>query len=116
MLARWLRRTAKRAARGDPLDRRSEALLCDRVRSVREQLLDIARLLERSTDPAPRAVAELHKLLRDGCESPLYNSDIHESELRATLHYLRSALATSERSGRERASPFNHQKSMEGSR
>jgi hypothetical protein len=103
MLARWLRRTAKRAARRDPLDRRREALLCDRVRSVRDQLLAIASLLEHSTDPDPRPVAELHKLLRDGCESPLYNPDIHESELRATLHYLRSALATSEHNGRDRA-------------
>jgi hypothetical protein len=116
MLARWLRRTAKRAAVGGPLDPRHEALQCDRVRSVREQLLDIAWLLERSNDPDPRPVAELHTLLKDGCESPLYNPDIHESELRATLHCVRSALATSEHSGRERAPLFNHHERKEGKR
>jgi hypothetical protein len=26
------------------------------------------------------------------CDSPLYNSDVHVSELRATLHYVRSGL------------------------
>jgi hypothetical protein len=70
MLARWLQRTEKRGGRGDPLDRHHEALLCDRVRSVRRQLLGIALLLERSTEPDPRAVAELHALLSDGYESP----------------------------------------------
>ena len=108
MLARWLRRTAKRAARTDPLHRHHEVLLCDRVRRVRDQLLDIAWLLEHSTDPDPRPVSELHKLLKDGCESPLYNPDIHESELRATLHYLRSALATNQHNGRQRVPQFNH--------
>jgi hypothetical protein len=108
-LVRWLRRTAKRAARTDPVDRRRETLLCDRVSSVRERLLDIAWLLERGTDPDPRSVAELHKLLSDGCESPLYNRDVHESELRATLHYIRSALATSDHGRRDRALAPNHQ-------
>ena len=88
--------------------------MCDRVRCVREQLLDIAWLLEESMDPDPRPVAELHKLLRDGCESPLYNPDIHESELRATLHYLRSALATSAHSGRERDLPIVQPSSEHG--
>jgi hypothetical protein len=95
-LTKWLRRTAKRAARPDPLDRRREALLCDRVASVHAQLLDIAWLLERCPDPDARAVAELRKLLRDGCESPLYNAEVHDSELRAALHYIRSGLATSD--------------------
>jgi hypothetical protein len=113
MLARWLRRTAKRAARADPLDRRREALPCDRVRSVSGQLLEIASLLERSTDPDPRPAAELHKLLKDGCESPLYNPDVHESELRATVHYLRSALATSEHGDRVRSVPVAHRNGME---
>jgi hypothetical protein len=116
MLARWLRRTAKRAASVDPVDQRREALLCDRVRRVREQLLDIAWLLERMGDPDPRPVAELHKHLRDGCESPLYNPDIHESELRATLHYIRSALVTSEPSGRAPVLPFSNQGSSGGDR
>jgi hypothetical protein len=116
VLARWLRRTAKRAARTNPLAERREALLCDRVRRVREQLLDIAWLLERATDPDPRYVAELHNLLRDGCESPLYNPEVHDSELRATLHYIRSALATNGRSDNERALPLNHQERRGGTR
>jgi hypothetical protein len=86
MLARWRQHTAKRGGRGDPLDRGHEALQCDRVRSVRRQLRDIALLLERSTDPDPRAVAELHRLSSDACESPLFNAAVYESELRAMLH------------------------------
>jgi hypothetical protein len=34
----------------------------------------------------------LHRLLTDGCESPLYNRDVHPSELRATIFYVRSRL------------------------
>lgn len=116
MLARWLRRTAKRATRTDALEGRREPLLCHRVRNVSGQLLEIAWLLERSTDPDPRPVAELHTLLKDGCESPLYNPHIHESELRATLHYLRSALATSAQGGLERSVAVHHRKGMEGRR
>lgn len=94
MLARWLRRTAKRAARTDPLDRNHEALLCDRVRSVSGELIEIAWLLECSTDPDPRPMAELHKLLQDGCESPLYNPDVHISELRAAIYHVRARILT----------------------
>ena len=35
----------------------------------------------------------LNPLLTDGCESPLYNPDVHPSELRATLYDVRSRLA-----------------------
>lgn len=116
MIARWLRRTAKHTQAPHPLVRRRETLLHDRVRSVREQLLELAWLLDRCTRPDPRPVAELHKLLRDGCESPLYNSDVHDSELRATLYYAREALATSEHTDRGRALPINHQESLGGPR
>jgi hypothetical protein len=80
---------------------------------VSGQLLEIASLLERSTDPDPRPAAELHKPLKDGSESPLYNADVHESELRATVHYLRSALATSDPGNRERLIPVHHRNGME---
>jgi hypothetical protein len=33
-------------------------------------------------------VADVDKLLGDGCESPLYNRDIHISEPPAALYYL----------------------------
>jgi hypothetical protein len=36
-------------------------------------------------------VLSIQNLLTDGCKSPLYNPEIHISELRATLYYLRSA-------------------------
>jgi len=44
------------------------------------------------TTPTQRAMAELHSLLADGCDSPLYNSEIHVSELRATLYWVRARL------------------------
>jgi hypothetical protein len=67
-------------------------LLCDRVVAVRTDLLEIADLLEGADDPHPSCVADLERLLRDGCSSPLYNSDVHPSELRAILYYARSQL------------------------
>jgi hypothetical protein len=95
VLVRWLRRTANHRPAHDPTRRRGELLLCDRVAVVRSELLEIADLLERTDDPDPACVAELHGLLSDGCESPLYNPEIHISELRATLHYIRAGLAAS---------------------
>jgi hypothetical protein len=56
-------------------------------------LLEIAALLEHARDPDPACVAELHELLANGCDSPLYNADIHISELQATLHHIRALLA-----------------------
>jgi hypothetical protein len=103
MLARWLRRTANRAVDPHPVSRRRELLLSDRGAAVRGELLDIAGMLERAKDPDPRCVAELHRLLSDGCESPLYNPDVHVSELHATLYYVRSELATSALSTEERS-------------
>ena len=68
-------------------------LLYDRVGPVRSDLLEIAALLERELQPDPDGVAALQRLLTDGCESPLYNADVHPSGLRATLHFVRSRLA-----------------------
>jgi len=91
-LARWLRRTANRTSETDPLRRRREVLLCDRVAVVRADLLALADLLERTEDPDPGSVTALRALLRNGCDSPLYNADVHMSELRAALYYLRVGL------------------------
>jgi len=93
MLVRWLRRTTRRAADRDPVRRRRALLLLDRVQAVRETLLAIAAVLEREPDPDPKCILELRQLLGNGCDSPLYNPDLHISELRATLHYVQSALA-----------------------
>lgn len=92
MLARWLRRTANRTERTHPLTRIREPLLHYRAAAVRTDLLEIATLLEHTHNPDPARIAALHDLLANGCDSPLYNPDIHISELQATLHYVRSGL------------------------
>jgi hypothetical protein len=69
-------------------------LLRDRVTAVRTDLLELAVMLERADDPDPARVAALHDLLANGCDSPLYNPEVHVSELRATLYYVRSGLDT----------------------
>lgn len=91
-LASRLRRTANRVQDPDPIRRRRELLLCDRVAAVRTDLLEIAVMLAHTRDPDRESLATLCELLSDGCESPLYNRDVHLSELRATLHYVRSRL------------------------
>jgi hypothetical protein len=91
-IARWLRRTANRVPEADPVRRRRELLLCDRVALVRTDLLELADLLERTEDPDPDSVNALRALLRNGCDSPLYNAELHMSELRAALYYLRVGL------------------------
>ena len=91
-LARWLRRTTKLASDRRPIRRRHDVLLHDRAFAARFELLEIAAMLERVPDPEPDCVATLHDLLANGCASPLYNTDIHISELHATLHYVRSGL------------------------
>jgi hypothetical protein len=74
--------------------RRFEILLCERAAAVRTDLLAIADLLEAADNPHPSCVADLERLLSDGCSSPLYNRDVHQSELRATLYYARSQLGS----------------------
>jgi hypothetical protein len=92
VLARWLRRTANRTTDPHPCARRREALLDYRAAAVRTELLEIAVLIEHTHDPSPARVAALRNLLANGCDSPLYNPDIHISELYATLDYIRSGL------------------------
>jgi hypothetical protein len=92
ILARWLRRTANRTTEPHPFVRRREALLHYRAAAVRTNLLEIAALLEHTHDPDPARIAALRDLLANGCDSPLYNPDIHPSELKATLAYIRSGL------------------------
>jgi hypothetical protein len=77
----------------DAARRRFEVLLHDRVAAVRTDLLEIAALLEHAVLPDPACVADLRRLVSDGCGSPLYNRDVHPSELRATLYYVRARLA-----------------------
>ena len=93
MIVKLLRRTANRTEQPHPIARRRQALLHYRAAAVRTELLEIAVTLERAHTPDPACVATLHELLANGCDSPLYNPDIHVSELRATLHYVRAGLA-----------------------
>jgi hypothetical protein len=103
VLARWLRRTARRVPATDPLRRTHELLLYDRVAEVRSELNEIADMLDRFDGPDPTAATMLHDLLADGSQSPLYNPAVHVSELRATLYYARSRLATQESASESRA-------------
>jgi hypothetical protein len=89
---RSLRRTVVRADERDPIRRRYLPLLYDRVTAVSGDLLEIAEHLEHVDDPDRSVVVALRSLLTDGCASPLYNDEIHISELRATLHYIRQQL------------------------
>ena len=91
-LFRHLLRTARQRPSRDPIRRRYEVLLTERVIAVARDLRAIAATLEQIDDPDPEAVAAVRRLLTDGCDSPLYNPDIHPSELRATLYYIQSAL------------------------
>jgi hypothetical protein len=87
-LVRWVRRTADATPARDPLTRRAEPLLHDRLAAVRADLLTVADLLERAQDPEPACVDELRGLLSDGTGSPLLNQLVHVSELYATLFHL----------------------------
>jgi hypothetical protein len=88
-----LKRAANHRPARDPARRRLQVLLDDRVASVRADLLEIAAALECASEPDPECVRTLHGLLTDGCESPLYNPEVHLSELRATMYYLRTRLS-----------------------
>ena len=92
VIVHWLRRTANRAEEPHPIARRRQPLLHYRAAAVRTELLEIAAALERAQNPDPAAVATLRELLANGCDSPLYNPDIHVSELHATLHHVRAGL------------------------
>ena len=91
-LARQLRRTARQRPSRDPIRRRYEVLLTDRVIAVGADLRAIAATFEQIDDPDPQSVTAVRRLLSDGCHSPLCNPDIHPSELRATLYYVQAAL------------------------
>jgi hypothetical protein len=88
---RSLAASARRAARCKPIASRRTVLLQDRAAAVRDGLREIALVLEHADDLDASWVLAIHKLLTDGCESPLFNPDVHMSELRATLFYLRAA-------------------------
>jgi hypothetical protein len=101
-IVRWLRRTARHDDELHPFVRRRQALLHYRVAAVRADLLEIAAMLECAVEPDPGSVSALLSLLADGCDSPLYNAEMHISELIATLHYVRAGLRRLEPTARLR--------------
>jgi hypothetical protein len=92
-LVKSLRKLANRRPARDGTCRRFEVLVHERVAPVRGDLLEIAALLEHERHPDPGCLVALHRLLTDGCASPLYNHDVQPSELSATLYYVRMRLA-----------------------
>jgi hypothetical protein len=88
-----LRAAVARATASGRVVRRSGLLLCDRVVAVQAELLEIAELLERAERPDAQAVTAVRRLLSDGLQSPLFDRDVHPSELLATLYFVRRRLA-----------------------
>ena len=86
-----LRRVARRS-RVSPRAQRSEVLLCDRAEAIRTELLELAAVLQATSDPPPEVIAALHELLTDGCGSPLYNADVPSGQLSARLERARVAV------------------------
>lgn len=86
---RSLAANARRAAASRSVRSRHTVLLVDRAAAVRDELLELALILEHADHRDASWVFAIQKLLTDGCESPLYNREIHMSELRAALYYLR---------------------------
>ena len=87
-----LRRLAGTSPEPDPVRRRHVLLLVDRVADVRDDLLEVADLIEQAATADPSCLAEVRRLLTSGCDSALYNPDIHVSELHASMYFLRCRL------------------------
>lgn len=94
-LARWLRRTACHFDHDDPICGQPGPVLSEKVQAVRDDLLELADLLEQIEHPDPGAMAELRMVLSDGRSSPLLNADLHHSELVTSLFYIRVGLLRS---------------------
>lgn len=94
-LIRRLRRLAATVPARDPLRRRSDPWLHDRLGSARAELAALADALQGIGTPDALVLRELEVLVADGCASPLLNPELHVSELRATLYYVRSRLRES---------------------
>jgi hypothetical protein len=71
-------------------------VLVDRVAGVREQLLEVAAVVERVDHPDPVTIARLWQLVSDGVHSPLYNPLVVAGELEVVLRQARWSLIMSE--------------------
>ena len=90
-LAQGLRAVARAAADQTPPSRWG-VLLRSRAVPLREELLEVAAMVERAQQPDAACIAAVRSLLRDGGTSPLYNPSIDPRELAAMLDYVRRAL------------------------
>ncbi len=79
-------------------------MLVDRVADVRDDLLEVADLIELAAAADPSCLAEVRRLLTSGCDSPLYNPDLHVSELHASMYFLRCGLQDAAESSDDAAS------------
>ena len=87
-----LRRAVNRSRTSDTVGPWRGLMLRNRVATVSADLLEIAARLEVISDPDPATCGALHRLLTDGCESPLYNPAVHPSELAAVVYYAKQHL------------------------
>jgi hypothetical protein len=71
---------------------RHELLLISRVSPLRAQLLEVASLVRCTGEPDPECLIELHRLLADGCASPLLNPDVPAEALGQILDGARRTL------------------------
>jgi hypothetical protein len=88
-LAAGLRRTASPAQPPTRFD--TCPILLDRVARVRDELLQIADRVEHVRDPDPTCIALIQELLTNAC-GPLYNRNVPEADLHATLVRARAGL------------------------
>jgi hypothetical protein len=89
-------RSVSRRAATPPRARRFDVLLCDRALAVRYEMLEVAAALDRTSQPSGRTLEALRQLLRDGCDSPLYNPAVPEERLRMALDRIRIELQSCE--------------------
>jgi hypothetical protein len=86
-LARSTAQAPQDAVRSDG----GQHLLDYRAAAARNQLLEIAALLEHAHNPEPKSVAKLRHLLTDDT-SPLYDPSVDPRALHATLTEVRRGL------------------------
>jgi hypothetical protein len=85
MIMHWLQRTANHTIEPHPIARRRQAVLPYRAAAPNSSRSPPSS--QRTPHPDPGCLATLQQLLANGCDRPLYDPDIHISELRANLHH-----------------------------
>ena len=91
---RALARNLRATARPSTWDQRNPLVLWDRAALVSDELLSLAQELERASSVDPRSMVEVHRLLCDGRESPLFNKQIPAEELLRAVRCIRFRIVT----------------------